>query len=1017
MIGYEEQNLYFLDGDSTLIVYNNSLNYVRTDEFRFDGALYGSTLGDLVDGNIPGAYYVGWTLGPIVAFVHQDYGGNPVVPNNDYAWTHTARWMEDARKNDGPKTYRQDPTGYYDTRPHQQLWSMFPDAVTGDGNNQATSEDLWAELLQSDYLIGNSSSLVRAHDTIEDWHFNFIDPDDSSWSYYFYTYTDFSSLRLSRSSFPLTLVNGVNAGESLLNNDRLLAVGDDNTLWLDNDGTLSIYGYPGASVRVDQTQQQFTQGPADWLGAYLVDKLQYFIGYEETRLYFLEGDSTLHVFDYNFNYLRTDEIVLDGDLAGITLGDIVDHQVPGVTYAGWNHGPTIVMVDTSAPSAPDHFELSYPSNALTCGPQSVTVKACADASCSTLFTDSVSVTLSPTGWSGGNTISFTGGMTTAELYHTTAETVTLSVSSATPAKSGGSDLCRIDGGAATAFCDLTFADSGLFFDVPDFVANRGAGPVTVRALKTDETQQCVPGFASVDKDIQLWSDYVTPDETGRVASRAVLVNGVAIGNDLASATTQTLSFDALGETTITVNYTDAGQMQVNLLHTGSGDTAGLTLTGADQFISRPAGLCVQPASTCTLGSLCPAFVAAGDAFDIDVRAVAWQVDSDGNLCDNPISTPSYSASSVALSGNLLAPAGGVNGLVTPTTYSHLADASATQTLSATQSEVGVFSFTVTPPDYMGYSLGSFTSAPVGRFYPHHFDAGVVNQGELSSTCNAGSGEFIYNGQTTYWETSPVLSITALNANGAVTQNYTHAGFRKLLAADVSSALSGPVADNVTLGTNGVPLPVTSVLYEGTLSVISPGNMLYTLNVLDEITYDRTTSAQVAPFNPDISLTLAVFSDADGSPLNYAVSATPSASAEMLFGRLWLEDTYGPETRDLFMPLRVEYYDGSRYRTNSNDSCSAWNSSNASATPSSLTSVGVSSGTLIQGSSEYDGILLLAPTSVVGSPDSGEADVSYTAPVWLQGDYDGNGSFENPQGTATFGVFRGHHRKIYQKEVH
>ena len=118
-----------------------------------------------------------------------------------------------------------------------------------------------------------------------------------------------------------------------------------------------------------------------------------------------------------------------------------------------------------------------------------------------------------------------------------------------------------------------------------------------------------------------------------------------------------------------------------------------------------------------------------------------------------------------------------------------------------------------------------------------------------------------------------------------------------------------------------------------------------------------------------------------------------------------------------MPLRVEYYDGSRYRTNSNDSCSAWNSSNASVIPLSLTSVGVSSGTLIQGSSEYDGILLLAPTSVAGSPDSGEADVSYTAPVWLQGDYDGNGSFENPQGTATFGVFRGHHRKIYQKEVH
>ena len=72
--------------------------------------------------------------------------------------------------------------------------------------------------------------------------------------------------------------------------------------------------------------------------------------------------------------------------------------------------------------------------------------------------------------------------------------------------------------------------------------------------------------------------------------------------------------------------------------------------------------------------------------------------------------------------------------------------------------------------------------------------------------------------------------------------------------------------------------------------------------------------------------------------------------------------------------------------------------------------------IVFGGSGNSGILLLAPNSVAGTPDTGDATVTYPAPSWLQGDYDGNGSFEDPRGVATFGVYRGHQRLIYQREI-
>ena len=196
----------------------------------------------------------------------------------------------------------------------------------------------------------------------------------------------------------------------------------------------------------------------------------------------------------------------------------------------------------------DHFELSHSGQALTCNPETVVIKACANAGCSQLVTEQVSATLSlspssgSNGWVGGNQVVFSGGSTSAQLRNNTASAVTIGVSSSTPGFLHGT-LCRAGSGAlSAAACTLSFADSGFIFDVLDTLANRPQ-QVQLKAVRKDNvTQQCVPSFANVSKAVSFWSDYVSP-ATNTFGSR-VMVNGSAIATAQGAATLSNTSHAA-----------------------------------------------------------------------------------------------------------------------------------------------------------------------------------------------------------------------------------------------------------------------------------------------------------------------------------------------------------------------------------------------------------------------------------------------------------------------------------------
>jgi len=691
---------------------------------------------------------------------------------------------------------------------------------------------------------------------------------------------------------------------------------------------------------------------------------------------------------------------------GATGGSVNNHAIDNLQVCANKINNIGVLVD--------HFELNFPSQALTCGEQEVTVIACANASCSQRYTEPVSVTMSLGGQAVGIPQTIVGGSGTVRVRNTTAGTFQLGISGSSPSQRPFTqNLCRRDGGALSSTCNITFADSGFVVEVPDIVAGAGTSSALLKAVKKDDaTKACVPGFANVNKRVALWSDYVDPDAVNRVANLTVSVNGTAVGTAEAAATPLDLNFNANGQAPLTVNYADAGLMQLNARLIPTGADAGLVMTGSGQFSSRPAGFCVQTAGSCSSPyENCGVFAAAGDDFNLQVQAVGFDADGDGNLCTGAQPTPSFRMNNLQLSSQLVAPAAGVNGVVSPASYNHSTAADNLNTPPVRQSEVGVFNFAVTPAsNYFGYSIPAGVSRPTGRFVPARFGLSAANSGTIAPFCTATTA-FAYSGQNLFWQVAPQVQITALNRQGITTQNYTQPGFMKLTATTVNAAVQAPLTDTAAQAVDGNLLPVSLVTQIGTLQpiAVNSGVLNYDFNAADVWRYEKSLNSKVAEFSPQLNLAVNGLQDADavtGDPLNWQ----PAAPFTLRYGRLLLENAYGPETQPLTLPGRAEFWTGSRFVVNTADSCWAYSAALASPETSGLTTVTGNSGVLQQG--QADMVALSAP----GAGNTGTVRINYAAPVFLQDDFNNTGALENPSGLATFGIFRGHDRVIYWREV-
>ncbi|KRV79691.1 MSHA biogenesis protein MshQ [Aeromonas veronii] len=730
-------------------------------------------------------------------------------------------------------------------------------------------------------------------------------------------------------------------------------------------------------------------------------------------------------------------------LTGSTGGANNNHELDDIQICALRSNPIGVQID--------HFQLDHSGQPLTCNPETVTVKACADAACSTLITDPVTATLSLTptsasnGWIGGNTVTFSSGSTTVQLRNNTPTAVTIGVSGSTPTtKPFSTTLCKAGAGTpSAAACTLNFADSGFFFDVPDTYSNQPQD-VTISAVKKDDiTKQCVPGFTGV-RSVGFWGTYNNPN-TNNFGSK-ISIDGNAIATYAASVpsptpTTLNLAFDNQGKATLKkVTYPDAGQMQLSASHNGSGETAGLVMKGADTFVARPVGLCITPPQGgCAAGdSSCPVFKKAGEAFQVDIKAMAWESANDGDICVGNQTTPNFSLPNIALGSTLVAPNPGTNATLGTTAYSHVAAANSANNVSQTVSEVGVFRMTATPPaakspegstistGYFGYTIPPASSMPVGRFVPWDYS---LSNGFITPACNA----FTYMSQ-------PFASgfvLTARNLQKGTTENYQGAFAKGVAEMVAANALDGVARDKrITLS--------PSLSWASGIASVNQQSPLG-LNTR----FDRAASPE-APF-ATLSFGLKVDDQDGGNTLlanpnmNTAVAGTCSGSGcnavllgtqKLLYGRLQVGTAAGLASAPLAIPLQMQYYEGGNWLQNKVDQCTQLSLANQGFTflnPSqtfdaATRELNLGAGRKIKlglGSSAPGGDAALAkdgeilfhfakPDIPVRIPYKVELAKQPSQPLWLSDPTSANDG--NLQGEAIFGSSRGNDRIIYRREV-
>lgn len=660
-------------------------------------------------------------------------------------------------------------------------------------------------------------------------------------------------------------------------------------------------------------------------------------------------------------------------------------------------------------AAIDHIRLLHPGSGLTCAASDITVQACANADCSVLATDAVTVSLfsTPASVFAPAPVVLNGGSAVVSIRQTAPGAVTLDAIASAPLATAPT-RCFV---GASETCVMDFHDSGFLFDVPTQTACKTSDDVTIQAVRTDDTTQtCAPAFSGA-RSVSFWSEYVSPAS----GTKTLQVNGTAIAGS-APGTAMTLNFDANASATITVNYPDAGQLNLHARYIGSGSDAGLVLDGVDGFVSKPVGFDVHSAlPACdALDTSCAVLAHAGADFAQTMRAVCWAADDDNNFIDNPV-TPNFQQAGIALTPTLEAPAGGaLGGLGVDATD---ITTNGEVTFNQQYSEVGVIRIAATALDYLGAGPVTSISQPIGRFTPDHFvvtaTPTLTHRSTVPACLGPPASAFTYMGEPFQLD----FTLQAHNTNGLRTQNYQGAFARLdpsvsanlgIVAAsgavDLSARLNALTSGNWSLG----QAPVRATLSLGRIATVDgPYALALGLAPAD------ADGIQLSPFDLDI----------DGNGVDDHQGA---ALADIRYGRLALYNAIGPELQPLDVPLRLEFFNGSGFVVNTLDSCTPLSvASNLFLTNDDTVGGVEQPGTTVMnvGAGTTSASLVNMPPvagvvtvrmSAPGAGNTGFVDlrIDASAMPWLRFDWDGDGADpatdldDDPRARATFGVFRG-----------
>ena len=234
---------------------------------------------------------------------------------------------------------------------------------------------IWRELLKStNALLTAHSTLIRGRDALEDASLN-VKGHDGNLHYSWYTQgaNDERIWMVGENADTVSNVrvmrNGPQAGGDIYASTNLIALGNDNTLWIDPDGSPSTYARQEGLLRMNPTWTTLTGGPL--AGHTFREALRHFIGYEEDRLIFMVDDRTISAYslgdgheDTSPHYKREWVFPEGSPLHDIDLGKIIDGKIRGLTYLGWDYlGPVILGVQLNDVEYPGGVVL-HPDNSV-----------------------------------------------------------------------------------------------------------------------------------------------------------------------------------------------------------------------------------------------------------------------------------------------------------------------------------------------------------------------------------------------------------------------------------------------------------------------------------------------------------------------------------------------------------------------------------------------------------------------------------------------------------------------------
>lgn len=543
----------------------------------------------------------------------------------------------------------------------------------------------------------------------------------------------------------------------------------------------------------------------------------------------------------------------------------------------------------------DHIRIEHDGVASVCAPETVTVKACLDASCSTLYTGNVTVNLSPSGWVGGDSFTFGGGIASRQLSRSTSGNVTLGTVSVTPTPAGG---VRCFNGASET-CTLNFASASCAFDV----AEPGGAPQSRLYTKLSGTA------FSLDLLALSSPSTINTGYTGTVAVDLVDASSSACPSGSGLTTPTNVSFAAgdAGRKAVSFTYPNAARNVKVRATVGASAPA----CSNDNFAIRPQSFSVSSSMNNTALTGSPA-AKAGTAFSL-TAAAGVASGYTGTPALDPTKVSDHAGTAIAsgtLSGTFAA---GTGASASGSDFRYLdvgsiqlaanavVDSGFTAVDQVTDCVVGSASNTLSGGKY-GCNVGSIASNKFGRWYPSHYSFA----GTLTPACT--SGLFSYMGDDAFGVSLTVKAHantgTPIAATDPVTSRYTSGSGLLLAPVTISGDNAGANVDVARLTSPAFPTMPNSALWNAGL---------FTIN--DTFAFSRLA----APDGPyDSFLLRAAVNDADGATL---LAPTDTATTRVRYGRLSIASAHGSELLPLTIPVEAQYWHaGGYFATHRDDNC-------------------------------------------------------------------------------------------------